>query len=292
MGEGTLKLQILVPHFQYDPKLLLDSIAIQQSVDFSEIGVIIVYDGYDAVPIPRREYPFRVKEIFQPHGGISVARNTALDAASAEYIMLCDEDDMFFHACAVRLILDEIRQKKPDAMMSVFIEETPFRKYVNHEWDSIFVHGKVYRLDYLRENRIRFNPELQLHEDVFFNIMALNVTENIIYCTTPFYLWRWNGKSVTRSYIDFCKETYEHLLKSYDALVEDFSKRGLEGKAIFYASMIIEDAYRSKEERIKPFYEKHKKRWAEMPEDELDKMQETKKTQFSKKEITDWLCAI
>ena len=43
-----MKLQILVPHYKEtaeEIKPLLDSIEIQQNVDFNEVGVIICHDG-------------------------------------------------------------------------------------------------------------------------------------------------------------------------------------------------------------------------------------------------------
>ena len=46
-----MKLQILVPHYKENAEVikpLLDSLAIQQNVDFSEIGVIICHDGDEA----------------------------------------------------------------------------------------------------------------------------------------------------------------------------------------------------------------------------------------------------
>ena len=45
-----MKLQILVPQYEETDEIikpLLDSIALQQNVDFNEIGVIIVNDGSD-----------------------------------------------------------------------------------------------------------------------------------------------------------------------------------------------------------------------------------------------------
>ena len=45
-----MKLQILIPQYKETDKIikpLLDSIAIQQSIDFREIGVIICNDGTD-----------------------------------------------------------------------------------------------------------------------------------------------------------------------------------------------------------------------------------------------------
>ena len=50
-----MKLQILVPHYKEDPNEiipLLDSLQIQQSVDFEDFGVIIAYDGKESTPLP------------------------------------------------------------------------------------------------------------------------------------------------------------------------------------------------------------------------------------------------
>ena len=45
-----MKLQFLIPHYKEttkEIKPLLDSIALQQNIDFNEIGVIICHDGED-----------------------------------------------------------------------------------------------------------------------------------------------------------------------------------------------------------------------------------------------------
>ena len=86
-----MKLQILIPHWQEradEMEPLLDSLAIQQSVDFSEVGVVIAYDGGEARGLPiaswKRRYPFEIKHVWMEHGGVSAARNFALDTATAE----------------------------------------------------------------------------------------------------------------------------------------------------------------------------------------------------------------
>ena len=46
-----MKLQILVPHYKETADVitpLLDSIAVQQNVDFDEVGVIICHDGNES----------------------------------------------------------------------------------------------------------------------------------------------------------------------------------------------------------------------------------------------------
>lgn len=259
-----MKLQILIPHWQEradEMEPLLDSLAIQQSVDFSEVGVVIAYDGGEARGLPiaswKRRYPFEIKHVWMEHGGVSAARNFALDNASADYVMFCDADDMFCHVCALHIIFNEI-EIGFDTLVSAFIEETrnPETKkpmYINHDMDSTFVHGKVHRRSYLLDNNIRFNPKLTIHEDSYFNILAQNLTENAKYCPTPFYLWKWRDASVCRHDPLYILKTYNNMLDSNDALVDEFSRRGKEDKAEFYVGFMLFDAY----------YTLNKKEWTE-----------------------------
>lgn len=259
-----MKLHILVPHYKEraeEMEPLLDSIAIQQSVDFSNIGVIIAYDGEEARGLPEadwaKKYPYEIKHVHLPHGGVSATRNAALDASDADYVMFCDADDMFCHVCGLHIIFNEM-QAGFDTLVSAFIEESrhPETKqplYINHDMDSTFVHGKVHRRAYLVDNNIRFNPKLTIHEDSYFNILAQNLTEQAKYCPTPFYLWKWRDESVCRHDPEYILKTYNNMLDSNDSLVDEFAKRGKEDKAQFYACFMIFDAY----------YTMNKKEWVE-----------------------------
>jgi len=249
-----LKLQILVPHYREtaeEMEPLLDSIAIQQAVDLSGVGVVIAHDGADATELPdarwARKYPFAIEHVHVPKGGVSAARNAALDAATADYVMFSDADDMLCHACGLHIVFNEM-EIGFDTLTSCFIEETrhPETKaplFVNHDMDSTFVHGKVHRRAYLVDNGIRFNPNLTIHEDSYFNILAQNLTENAKYCPTPWYLWRWRDSSVCRHDPDYILKTYSNMLDSNDALVCEFERRGKHDKAVFYACFMIMDAY-------------------------------------------------
>ena len=65
-----MKLQILIPQYNETNEIikpLLDSIAIQQNIDFNEIGVIIVNDGSDIhLTNDFRHSPF-VESFLQDH---------------------------------------------------------------------------------------------------------------------------------------------------------------------------------------------------------------------------------
>ena len=125
-----MKLQILVPQYKETDEIikpLLDSIAIQQNVDFNEIGVIIVNDGSDVHLTDEllNSYPFKIEYYLEEHRGVSGTRNSCLDHAEADYVMFCDADDMFYNACGLWIIFRETEIDKGfDSLVSVFIEES------------------------------------------------------------------------------------------------------------------------------------------------------------------------
>lgn len=81
-------LQILIPQYNEDEtiiKNLLDSIAIQQAINFNDIGIIIANDGSSTLLNEEflNKYNFEIKYLREPHRGVSGTRNALLDAATA-----------------------------------------------------------------------------------------------------------------------------------------------------------------------------------------------------------------
>ena len=286
-----MKLQILIPQYHETDEVikpLLDSIAIQQSVDFNDIGVIICNDGSDVFLTEDflKSYPYRIDYYKEPHNGVSATRNACLDHAEADYVMFCDADDMFYNACGLWIIMREMATGF-DSMVSMFVEETrhPETKeivYVNHEMDSTFVHGKVHRRQYLIDNGLRFNPKLTIHEDSFFNILCQNIGKEVKYCQTPFYLWKWRDDSVCRHDPKYILKTYSNMIDSNDALIDEFLSRGNTPKASFFTAFMVFDAYytmnkpewinqenqiyrKKTEKHFSVWYKKHKDMWESIP---------------------------
>lgn len=245
------KLEILIPQYEETDEIikpLLDSIAIQQNVDFNELGVIITNDGTDIHLSDEllNSYPFKIDYYFNEHKGVSATRQYCLDKATANYVMFCDADDMFYNACGLWLIFREM-EIGFDSLVSAFTEETrlPDKSiiYINRDMDSTFVHGKVHRRQYLIDNNIRWNEKLTIHEDSFFNCLCQKLSTNVKYCANPFYLWRWRDASVCRHDPDYILKTYNNMLDSNTELVKEFLKRERKEDAQFYATMMIYDAY-------------------------------------------------
>lgn len=286
-----MKLQILVPQYKETDEIvkpLLDSIALQQNVDFNEVGIIIVNDGSDVFLSDDflGSYPFKVIYHIAPHRGVSATRNTCLDLATSEYVMFCDADDMFGDVCGLWMLFREM-ETGFDSIVSVFVEETRNPEtgkpeYITHQMDSTFVHGKIHRRQYLIDQNIRWNEKLTIHEDSYFNILCQNLSENVKYCPNAFYIWRWRDDSVCRHDPKYILKTYNNMLDSNDALIDEFLKRGIKDRVQFFTGFMVFDAYYTMnkpewidqenqqyrlatEKHFQGWFEKHKDIWNEIP---------------------------
>lgn len=273
------KLEILIPQYKETEEIikpLLDSIAFQHRIDFNDVGVIITNDGTDVLLDEKflASYPFEIKYYKNEHKGVSATRNYCLDKSTAEYVMFCDADDCFCDISGLFIIFRTIKDKHFDAFVSLFREEVVRQDtgevlYVNRggcdqngnlvDPDTTFVHGKVYRREYLVEKNIRWNDDLTIHEDSYFNHLALNLTKNVVGCHTVFYLWKWRDDSVCRHDPKYILKTYNNLLKSNSALIDQFLKRKKKAEAQQRCCSMVYDA----------FYTMNKKDWIDQENKEF-----------------------
>lgn len=248
------KLQILVPQYKETEEVikpLLDSIEVQQGIDIkNDIGVIIVNDGSDVILNKEffNRYSFPVEYYINEHKGVSATRNACLDHATAEYVMFCDADDMFYNACGLYIVFREIENNGFDSLVSAFVEESrdPNTKdpiYITHEMDSTFVHGKIHRRKFLLKEKIRWNDKLTIHEDSYFNCLCQRLAKELKHSQTPFYLWKWRDASVCRHDPKYILKTYNNMLDSNEALIDQFLQRSRQQDAQFFATNMIYDAY-------------------------------------------------
>lgn len=320
------KLEILVPQYNEPDsviKPLLDSIAIQQNVDFGEIGVIICNDGSDTLLSAELfgSYPYEISYYREPHRGVSGTRNACLDYATAEYVMFCDADDMFFNACGLWVFFRDAKDEDFDTYVPNFLEESRAADtgnvvYLVHSDDCTFVHGKIHRRAYLVEQNIRWNEALTVHEDSYFNILCQSLTEKVHKCPTAFYLWKWRKESVCRHDPKYMLKTYHHMIDSNDALIEEFKRRGRADREKFYVVSMVFGAYYtmnkpdwvnqenieyrdSTERKFAAYFRKYKAVWDEVGERDKMKMSNRVRSQsvyegmgMESMTISDWLAHI
>lgn len=260
-------LSILVPHYNEEEaviKPLLDSIQIQQNIDLNDIEVVICDDGDNAKELSQEflsKYTFPIQYHREPKGGVSQMRNKAFEYSTGEYVMWCDADDMFYHCLAFWFIKRETTTpmqvpvngvptevKGFDALYSVFLEEgrhpqTGEVYFIDRSDGFQFVHGKVFKKEFLKRNDIHFFPECTIHEDNVLNLQVQACTQNIKWCPTPFYLWKWRDNSICRRDPLYIKKTYPDLIKSSDHSIQWLVGKSKFDKARECIVSITYDAY-------------------------------------------------
>ena len=202
-------LSIIVPVYnveQYLPKCL-DSILAQTFTDFE---VIAVDDGSpDNCGQILNEYAQkdkRIKIIHKENGGVSSARNTALDVAQGEYIGFVDPDDyitvdMYEHLCTEAKSGDfDIVQcgctkinSASEVVLNLACDEN--REYTNTNdilcdfFNCIIINSvcnKIFRREVVQDTR--FKSDLRVAEDGLFvhdcllKARRLRVTKKSCYC--------------------------------------------------------------------------------------------------------------
>lgn len=261
------KLSILVPYYNEGEQIiknLLDSIAIQQNIDFNDIEVIICKDGPDGPELSDeflKKYPYDIEYHQEPKGGVSRMRNAALDYSHGEYVMWVDSDDMLYHCLAIWLIFRETITPMQvmvdgmqttvngfDALYAVFLEEgrnpeTGETYFIDRKDGFQFVHSKIVRKEFLLKNDIRFGDDLYIHEDNVLNAKIQACTKYIKWCPQPFFLWKWRDNSVCRRDPLYIKKTYPDLIKSSDHLLTWFTEKNKKDKAMESIVAITLDSY-------------------------------------------------
>lgn len=248
-----MKLQLLIPQFNETDEIMrpmLESISAQQGVNLKQdIEVLIGNDGSDIKLsedfLNHFEYPIRY--VFFEHSGLPGTRGKLYNLATADYVMFCDADDMFLSNLAFYLIFKQIEQGF-DALIIDFIEELIDKKtgqsfFVPHHRDHTFVHGKIYRRQFLLDNNIVWHPDVKCHEDSGYNCLAIKVAKDIKYCQDPLYLWKWRDNSICRKDPLYVPKTYTRMIYSNSWLVKDLLDRGLIEDAKYYTSMLIYGTY-------------------------------------------------
>lgn len=176
----------------------LSSIAYQSIV--RKLNVYIVNDCSDKDYSEQVEFYsnfMNVKEItLKKNGGPGVARREGLNNSSSEYVVFIDSDDAFYDCFAISNLYNKIFYTNSDVVVGNFVEEID-NDFYNHDNDTIWLHGKIYRRKFLEENDINFN-DTRLNEDNGFNQLVFLSNAKVEYLNQNVYIWCNNSNSITR----------------------------------------------------------------------------------------------
>lgn len=245
-----MKLDILIPYYNEPLAILnnlLTSIAQQQGVDFRDIVVSVYNDGGNSIPtIMFQNRPFTTIYREGEHRGVSATRNRLMDLSDGDYIMCCDADDMFTDMFGLSYVFQAMK-KGFDVFNSSFYEEGRNRNgnwsFIVRKGDTYFVHGKVFRRKYLSDNNIRWNDEFTFSGDSYFLGLAMRMSKKHIYCSTPFYMWKWNKDSICRKEKNHYEKEFGTKMRVTTKLIDELLSRELIEDARYFVLFVVYDAY-------------------------------------------------
>lgn len=132
--------------------------------------------------------------------GPGVARQYGFDSEKmCDYVMFCDADDRIM-PYAVEFLYTHTKGACADVGKSPILHErkNSVSDIIDNDNNNTWLHGKIYRSDYLRENNIRFREDLRVNEDVYFNTLALGLANKIESLNIVTYMWCDYKESITR----------------------------------------------------------------------------------------------
>lgn len=228
-------ISIIVPIFNMEPYLpqCIDSL-LEQS--YSNFEIILVDDGStDASPAICDQYAqkdARIRVIHQKNGGVSSARNTALNAAQGEYLTQVDPDDWIapdYLYCLLQLcqhfqvplsacnhfISTPTHQecRFPDNKKQVVLSAFECcQNILYHGIPDVSGWGKLYHRSVYRE--IHY-PTGKTYEDTYVIADILLAAGHLAFTSTPLYYYRIRDNSISRDVFSSAKmeflEAVDHM---------------------------------------------------------------------------------
>ena len=205
-------LDIIIPQYSEDEKIiknLLTSIDSQKQIDFNDINITIVNDYSNTLLSSDCLKTFTNLKITylrnEKNTGPGLARQKGIDNTSASYIMFIDSDDVLDSNLSLFVITDFLKKNDIDYLVTDIkcevIKSGKLDTIIKQNKETFpWMHGKVYKREFLKSNEIRFHECIRHLEDSYFTMSVLGVADpkRIAFINYPTILWKLNPNSLTR----------------------------------------------------------------------------------------------
>ncbi len=197
---------VIIPAYNVEKYIgkCLESVCAQS---YSRLQVIVIDDGSTDDTLKQAQRfcdDYAVKIIHKENGGVSAARNMALDLVEGEYVLFLDADDTL-EKDAIEILVNAIDVSESDWVScqysrwdedgnrlkdydfvsgdfafssdedrKLFMTRTLLKYLIGFE-----VWGKIYKSEIIKSNGIRFSEKCKIGEDLAFNIKYLMCSNNL-----------------------------------------------------------------------------------------------------------------
>lgn len=248
---------IVVPIYNVE-KYLAECIESVLKQSYKDFELILVDDGSpDGCPSICDKYAsldFRIRVIHKKNEGVAVARKIGVDNAVGEYVLFVDADDLISSVCLEKI--DKIIQmhsvdvikfgfeiEKSDG--STYVKMPMFngffpKKRLETEVYPVLIHDKrsrylgttvcagAFRTSIIKQFMIA-NPRAKIGEDSACVIPTIACSNSVFFLNEPFYFYRYNFTSATKSHKVFDWDNPEiiarHISEHIDVDSFDFKQQ-------------------------------------------------------------------
>ncbi len=193
-------IDIIIPTYNAQKTLERTLFSISYQTISDQLNVYIVNDKSDddyTDIINFFSMFLNIKEIkLEKNVGPGLAREEGIKNSNSKYIMFIDSDDMFASPKSIEIIYKEIEKNDLDVVIGKFVECRE-NDFIHHDNDEIWLHGKIYRREFIEQNNIHFNSS-RANEDNYFNQCVMLSDPRKKYIDYPIYFWMYNENSITR----------------------------------------------------------------------------------------------
>lgn len=204
------KVSIIVPIYNAE-KYLNRCITSILEQTYKNIELILINDGSTdssekIILQMQEENKDIIKYYKQENKGVSETRNYGITIATGEYIMFIDNDDYIDNDYVEQyvnvaesgkhdLVIGGHRRtsEKKEILSKTRLPDTIWGKYI-----TLTPWARIYRREYIAENDIKFLT-CNIGEDIYFNMQALIISNNIKIIDYIGYNWVFNTKSVSNT---------------------------------------------------------------------------------------------
>lgn len=183
------------------------------------------------------EHP-EVRYIYKENGGLSSARNCGIENAKGDYIIFPDPDDWVTDDYLETLVNLNVKYNSdleicgyfisdekgdvnahPDKSIDITNKSIALFNVVSPSWFCGFAWNKLYHLDIIRQNNLRFDTELGMAQDLHFAFRYISNCKTVSFDPKPCYFYYQHIGGVTNVKSPLTTRKISGL-KTYEKLVE------------------------------------------------------------------------
>ena len=221
------KVSVVIPVYNSEKTIGKCLASVQRQTD-SDLEIIVIDDGSidctSEIVQEIQKKDSRIKYYRQNNQGPSAARNKGIEVASGELLIFVDADDIIMESMVEELktlrekekvelvIVNRIRINKFKNKLTSNVVEIPEKKFsskekIKQDFFNLLnsgclntLWGKLYNLDIIKNNKIKMDEDLDMGEDLQFNLSYMKEISSIYISNKALYIYYQNNSYLTNKF--------------------------------------------------------------------------------------------